>query len=260
MDPIQIPSRDVIVSLCQDVQFETHSFAYNDHIWIKCGPGVTLGEAAIQRYVHRHADPNIVRIPEVYDAFTRPQPKAAALTYIVMENVKGDNYATFSEEHPEEAEQVLEAIANAVRHIWDIPLPPNASPGPFERQVPVDRLFSDCGPTSAFNNVTEMEDWLNNRLKQAGRPDRISLQGEPLSLCHCDLGPFNIRVGEPVAILDWGCSGIYPHTFEEFAIVHQFNLRGAKFAKALHRQLFGPKFSKSVRALCLASRYNWFGC
>lgn len=228
--------------------------------WIKYGMTVTLAEAAIQRYVYDNADPRIVRIAEVFDAFSIPQPNSPPMTYIVMENVKGDDYATYIKKHPQAAGQVLEAIANAVRHLWNIPLPRNASIGPFEQQRPVDRFFSDAGSDRIFNNLMELEDWINNKLKEGDYPDRIRLQGERLSLCHCDLTQFNIKVGEPIAILDWGFSGIYPRAFEEFALIHQFNLEGQKFAKALHRQLFGPKPSKSMRALALASRFHSFGC
>lgn len=182
------------------------------------------------------------------------------MTYIIMENVAGDDYATYRKLHLEEADQAIEAIADAVRHIWDVPLPRNAPLGPFEQQTPADRFFSDCGSDRIFDDVGELEHWINNKLVDGGYPDRTRLQGERLSICHCDLTQLNIKVGEPIAILDWGFSGVYPRAFEEFALVHQLNLEGHGFAKALHRRLFGPRPSRPMRALALAARYHAFGC
>lgn len=176
-----------------------------------------------------------------------------------MENVEDDDYDTFAKQHPEEAPKYLGAIAAAVRHIWDLPLPPDALVGPFEREIPADRFFSDCGSDRSFNNLVELEDWVNNKLEEAGRPHRVSLQGEQLYLCHCDLAGHNIKVGERITILDWGFSGIYPKSFEEFALVTQFNLGGRKFARLLHGELFGEKPSKDYNPLALAARYHFCG-
>lgn len=258
----QIPSREVIESLCKMNGANSGGLDYSDQIWIKYGTTVTLTEAAMQQYVHEHADPRIVRIPEVFDAFTITRPNEASVTYIVMENIKGDDFAVYRKRHPQAAGQalILERIADAVRHIWDIPLPPGAAIGPLGQQRPVDRFFSDCGSDRCFNDVVELQDWINAKLEEGAYPDRVILQGERLSICHCDLTQFNIKTGEPIAILDWGFAGIYPRAFEEFALLHQFNLEGQKFAKALHGQLFGPKLSRKMRALALAARFHAFGC
>ncbi|ATY65507.1 phosphotransferase enzyme family [Cordyceps militaris] len=260
MAELQVPSRSDVEALCRVDGSQANGLEYSDQIWVKYGIYVKLKEAAMQQYVHEHADPHIVRVPQVFDAFTTTQPNGASVTYIVMENVKGDDCAAYGKWHPQMAEQAVSQIANAARHIWEIPLPPNVTIGPFEQQRPVDRFFSDCGSDRSFQNVMQLEDWVNAKLEEGGHPDRVELQGERLSICHCDLTQFNIKMGEPIAILDWGFAGIYPRAFEEFALVHQFNLRGQKFAKALHRQLFGPKLSKHMRALALAARFHAFGC
>ncbi|KAK2616989.1 hypothetical protein QQS21_000078 [Conoideocrella luteorostrata] len=261
MAKLQIPSHNVVEALCKINSPKSNGLEYSDKIWVKYGTTVTLTEATIQQYVHEHADPLIVRVPEVFDAFTITQPNGASMTYIIMmENVKGDDYATCSKRHQQVAAQALERIANAVRHIWDMPLSANATIGPLGQQRPVDRFFSDCESDRFFNDAIELEDWINAKLEEGGYPDRIVLQGERLSICHCDLTQFNIKMSEPIAIIDWGFAGIYHRAFEEFALVHQFNLKGQKFAKALHRQLFGPKLSKHMRALALAARFHAFGC
>ncbi|EFY84574.1 phosphotransferase enzyme family protein [Metarhizium acridum CQMa 102] len=260
MAQIQIPPRDAVPGLCDAKGPEPGGFAYNDQIWIKYGVTVRLAEAAMQKYVHENADLAIVHIPKVFDAFRTSRPGHPPMTYIIMENVKGRDYVDFNKEHPQAAEQAMEAVATAVRHIWDIPLPPSVPLGPFDQQMPIDRFFADFGAGRTFNDLAELEDWINKKLDEAEYPDRVELRGERLSICHCDLTQFNIRVGERIALLDWGFSGVYPRAFEEFALLHQFNLRGHKFAKALHKQLFGPKLSKPMRALALAARYHAFGC
>ncbi|KAM3496938.1 hypothetical protein MY10362_009692 [Beauveria mimosiformis] len=256
MAKLQIPSREVIEALCIVKGPYTNHLDYSDRIWVKYGTTVRMAEAAMQQYVYEHADPRVVRVPQVFDAFTITRPDGASVTHIVMENVEGDDFAAYSKLDAQVAEQALERIANAVRHIWDLPLPPNAAIGPLGHEAPVDRFFSDVGSDRSFNNVIELQDWINIKLDKARRPDRVELQGERLSICHCDLTPFNIRMGEPIAIIDWGFAGIYPRAFEEFALLHQ----GLTFAKALHRQLFGPKPSKHMRALALAARFHMFGC
>ncbi|KJZ76464.1 hypothetical protein HIM_04193 [Hirsutella minnesotensis 3608] len=260
MASLQAPSRHVVEALCREKGPKFNGLAYDDHIWIKYDTGVTLAEAAIQRYVYEHADARIVRIPQVLDAFCSETSYGCPMTCIVMERIKGDDYATHIRQHPQEAEQILDAIAQAVRHIWDIPIPPDSQPGPLERQEPRDRFFSETGSERVFDNLFELESWINGKLEEARYQDRISLQGETLQICHGDLTQFNFKVGEPVALLDWEFSGIYPRAFEEFALVHQFNLHGQKFAKALHQRLFGPKISKPIRALSLAARFLAFGC
>ncbi|KID94278.1 phosphotransferase enzyme family protein, partial [Metarhizium majus ARSEF 297] len=260
MDQIQIPSRDVVSSLCDAAGPETRGFAYNDQIWIKYGKYVRLAEAAMQKYVHENADPSIVHIPKVFDAFSIPSgPDKSTMTYIVMENVKGSDFVDFKKEHPKEAEEAMEAIATAVRHIWDLPLPPGVPLGPFYQEMPVDRFFADFGAYRSFNDLTELEDWINNKLDKGGFQDRVALQGERLYICHCDLTQFNIRVGERIAILDWGFSGVYPLIFEEFALFHQFWLPGYKFPTDLHKELFGPKLSPGMRAMSRAANYHMFG-
>lgn len=259
MTSLQAPPRDVVEALCRAKGPKRNVLAYDEHIWIKYGSGVTLGEAAMQQYVHENADARIVRVPRVLDAFSTTSSRGRRMTCIVMEHVKGGDYITHIRQHPEDAGRVLEAIAKAVRHIWDIPIPPDALPGPLEREEPEDRFFSDSGAQRVFNDLVELETWINDKVEEAGYPDRVRLQGEPLQICHCDLTQFNVKIGEPITILDWGYSGIYPRAFDEFALFHQFNLEGLKFAKALHRLLFGPRLSKAMRPLSIAARFLQWG-
>ena len=260
----QIPSREEIITLCEQNRPRStgRGLAYGNDIWIKYGINTTLAEAAMQKFVHENSDRSLVYIPAVYDSFTATQPGQPPVTYIVMEKVEGEAYVNYKEHHPDKAENMLQAIADAARHIWSLPLPPNMSLGPIEGQVPEDRFFSDYGSGRTFENVTQLENWINEKLKFRNKPERVDFQSERLQVCHCDLTQWNVLVDKPdkpPIIINWGYSGIYPRAFEEFALVSQFCLLGSKFAKDLHKQLFGPKLSSTMRPFSLVAAWNTFG-
>lgn len=73
--------------LCDHKGPYSKGFAYSDKIWIKYGYGVSLGEAAIQQFLHENADHRIVYTPEVYDSFALTEPGSRRMSYIVMEKV-----------------------------------------------------------------------------------------------------------------------------------------------------------------------------
>ena len=262
VDRPQIPSREEVVSLCERNGPRSNGLAYGNNIWIKYGTGTTSAEAAMQRFLHENADRSLVYIPAVYDSFTVTRPGRLPETYIVMEKVEGEAYVDYKKHHPDKAEAMLQAIADAVRHIWSLPLPPNASPGPLEGQIPQDRFFSDHGAGRIFENSEQLENWTNEKLIHRNKPQRVSFQFEKLQICHCDLSQWNVMVGKsdkPPIIIDWEFSGIYPRAFEEYALVQQFSLPGSKFAKDLHKRLFGPKLSTNIRPMSLVAAMNAFG-
>lgn len=254
-----IPSREEVKMLCYQKGPFSKGFAYDDKIWIKYGYGVTLAEAAIQQYVHEKADHRIVYTPEVYDTFTATNPSWRRISIIIMEKVEGENYLDYTKQHPEETEKVLQAIADVVRHIWSLPLPPNKPPGSFGPELAVNRFFSDVGADRAFKDIGDLEDWVNQQLIEANKPDRANFRSHELCLCHLDLTEFHVLIGKPIILLDWSFSGIYPIVFEEHALINQFNLQGRKFAKGLFKQLFDDKPSKNMRSLTLAARINFVG-
>ncbi|EZF29931.1 hypothetical protein H109_01514 [Trichophyton interdigitale MR816] len=251
--PVPVPSRADVMAACALRGPLANGIPYNSDIWVKYGTGVTEAEAILQQFVNENADHSIVYTPKVYDYFTNKQRISdMPVTYIVMERVYGEALTS------KEDDTVLENIAAAVRHIWELPLPPQASIGPLAGQVPYDRFFSDYGAGRTFQSTEELQAWINEKLKEEGWPDRVDLPSERC-ICHCDLSQFNILRGNPVIILDWGMSGVYPRIFDEFALFHQFNLRGSKFAKALHKKLFGDKLPTHLRPLAIASRINTWG-
>jgi hypothetical protein len=243
--------RDAVVAACAISGHTTNGIAYNDDIWIKYGDSVTEAEAILQQHVYEHADPSIFRTPKVYDFFTISSKDNISITYIVIEHVHGTALTT------SEPDDVLDRVAAAVRHLWELPLPPLAAIGPLADQIPFDWFFSDYGAGRTFQSVGELQNWINEKLKDNGYPDRITLSLD-CYICHGDLSQFNI-LRDPIIILDWGRAGIYPRIFDEYALFRQFNLRGAKFAKALHGRLFKKDEYSHLRPLAIAANINAFG-
>jgi hypothetical protein len=56
--------------------------------------------------------------------------------------------------------------------------------------------------------------------------------------------------------IDWGMTGFFPLVFEEYALLHQFNLPGSNFAKQLKSMLLGDKASANLLPLSLVERIN----
>lgn len=254
-----IPSRAAVKEACARSGPKANSTTYGSEIWIKYGEGVTGAEAMLQQFVHENADPNIVYTPEVYDYFTEQRSNAPPITYIVMEKVRGQSPVEHRKQHPDEAKVVDDRIAAAVRHIWQLPLPQGAFIGPLAGQKANDWFFSDYGADRTFQSIQELESWINDKLEDAGRTERVNLKGLERRICHGDLSQYNILYDGRVIILDWGKSGIYPGVFDEFALVRQFPIRGGKYAKRLHGKLFGNKLSDLIPPLMRVANINAFG-
>jgi len=250
MPSIALPTHAEVVALCEQVGPKQNGVAFNEFVWIKYGECVTEAEAMTQQLVYQYADPSIVRTPAVYDYFSK-----ATTTYIVMERVQGQTYGDYVKQHREKVPNLLEAIAAAVRHVWTIKGPPSVSPGPLGRQIAEDRFFTDRGAGQTFDTTADLEQWVNAKLVDTGRSERVDFAREKLRLCHGDLASHNVLIPilGPIYLIDWGMSGYYPLVFEEYALLHQFN---SSFAKQLKSKLFGDKASPNLRPLSLVARIN----
>ena len=275
-----LPLRQEVIRLCQErldsqdaeegpeiSELELYGFAYNDCVWIKYGFGISISEPKTQQYVHDNSDHSLFYTPKVYDFFQNTNADGMVYTYIIMERVKGQILTDYLKRKPKsEKERVITAVAAAVRHIWSLPIPLDAPPGPLfqdANQIPVDRFFSDTGVGRKFTSVMELQDWINTVLKNENRSERVDLRTEPVHLCHNDIAIHNIMINEKdeIVILDWEFSGLYPRAFEEYALINQLSLPGQSFAKSLHRELFGERFTEQMRPLSLAARVNnWGSC
>ena len=261
MSNSQLPTRDQVIAICEANGPKSNGVEFNSRVWIKYGIDVTEAEAIIQQHIHDHANHDILYTPKVYDCFTVEQPGMMRTTYIVQEMSTGVPFAEYKKQWPSAVEEMYIKIGDAVRHLWKIE-PSYQNIGPPKGQIPHGRFFSDYGAGRTFQNVAELQVWINTILENAGRPERVNCSQQVPRLRHCDLTQFNVHVQphtKRVILLDWGDSGNFPVALEEYALIHQINLPGGYFARKLHKELFGSELSVQMRPLCRFVHINAFG-
>lgn len=241
---------------------------------IKYGLGVTASEAATQAYVHRYIDPSIFRVPKVF-RFFEEKSDFGSTGYLVMEFIEG----TTLDRLDENAQSGLSArIANCLQHLWQIPVPTTARPGPYGGGEPTGHIWSDYGACTIFGTLLDMEDWLNvsldidEELAKIGRwdildyrapldsiHDRLSLADCSLVMCHGDFAGRNaiLQTDGTLCILDWGCAGFYPLFFDLYLVMSNENVDPALLTLLL-QELIGLKtcFSKELELLHRVQRAN----
>jgi serine/threonine protein kinase len=256
-----VPSAEQIVAFCQQIGPNVEGVRYGQHLWIKHreafteteAKGMLEAEVAAQRFAYAGLRRSpVVRVPQIHCWF-----QVGKKTYIVMDFIDGTTYSQYRRSHsPEEITKLLESIADAVRRIWKVKIPPRSPPGPFGRHEPADRFFSCSGVGRTFDSLADLQDFINKTLEENKRSYRVDFTLETLSLCHCDLAQHNIRITSAgvVYLLDFGMAGLYPTCFDEYALAHQ---SGSAFARRLRQLLFGDKASQNAMAMAHAARLLW---
>lgn len=130
-----------------------------------------------------------------------------------MEYIRG---RTLETAEPESRPRLRQRVADAIRHLWQIHIPPGHSPGPLGGGHPRGYVWSDNGASISFKTLKEMEYFMNQclelknkRLKSrnlAVQPTvKLNFRSTNLVLCHTDLSQRNIIVTETVGIcfLNW---------------------------------------------------------
>ena len=211
----------------------------SDRAVIKYGMGVTRREADTQDYVSRHAKGStLLRVPEVYRFFTSLYGDYNyEYGYLVMEYIPGLCLDVIDlNQHP----HVLERIASSLRYLWQIPVPHDEqAPGPLDGGRPKGYVFGDGGCDVAFNTISEMNNWMDDRLvlqkmrldiiPQARIPGREMLKDykrgseyhwSKVVMCHLDVAPRNLLLlcDGSICLLDWAFAGFYPSIFEVYTL------------------------------------------
>jgi hypothetical protein len=197
---------------------------------IKFGVGVTVEEFANQRTARQRLNPAIVQVPQAYRYMQRD-----SMGYIVMEFVRGKqldvddvaNYAT----------RLNEILAHFSEHQGEIP-------GPFNGGRIRGLIWPDSEDIT-FDNLQDLETWLNTKLGQDG--ERIVLQHFGLVICHMDFVGRNILILQngSLCVLDWAHAGYYPQFFER--LNWDFAPSDTAFCTALARNC--PALSPSERRI-----------
>ena len=262
MTNLKLPSREVVEALCNKDGARSSGIPYDENIWIKYSTGTFPHEADIQRYLYKTADPSIVRIPQVFDSWTKQSPDwILPVAYIVMERIHDDDILEFLGNGTGTVQDLVLPIAKAVRHIWSLPLPPDATVGPLNQGIPHGAIFSDLGAPRYFTDLEDLENWINEQLTGNNHDLEVSLRDKQLHICHNDLSFSNIRVGDQLKITftDWGRGGIYPIEFEEYSLLDLNVTESNRLVKPLHKELFGPKFTKQMKAFNIVHKCNQWG-
>ncbi|PPQ89198.1 hypothetical protein CVT25_001267 [Psilocybe cyanescens] len=182
-------------------------------IWVKFGPGITVGEANTQHYVAQYLQANnvtAVRAPRVYLAFTW-----GMFCFIVSEFIDG----------PMCASSDFALVAPAVQALISIPSP-SLTPGPVGGGLIEHPFFNDRVSSIQYESVEELQDHANGILRVTGRPGRVNFTDEVAShglrLCVSDLRRVNfMRDGENgIVAVDFGGYSFLPPSFFTFALLH----------------------------------------
>lgn len=120
-------------------------------------------------------------------------------------------------------------IANIVTHLQGITAEDGVPPGPVGGGMPFGYLWGDEGADTVFHSASEMNSWLNKRLKIVDKSIDLS-PCYPLVLCHGDLVRRNIIViddesdeeankandykGRHLGLVDWGHAALLPRVYE----------------------------------------------
>jgi thiamine kinase-like enzyme len=169
-----------------------------------------------------------------------------------MERVSGTPYSST------ESAVEMEKVAAAIRHIWSLPLPPQAKISPLGGDNHIGWFFGDCfGRT--FETTRDLRDWINKELEDDGHEERVELPDER-HICHGNLRRRNILRGpQGVTIINWEMSGVYPLAFEEYGLFRNSTPHSSGFARCLHRELFGPGLTENMSPIHKVAIINMVG-
>jgi aminoglycoside phosphotransferase (APT) family kinase protein len=241
-----LPSEDEIVSLCQSMPQEklNESIRYGEDIWIKFGREISdlTAEVQAQMYAFQHADRSSVSVPEVFHWFQRDDRM-----YIVMEYIEGKNLQQYLRDDPPQAERWDDAVSEAIRSLWEFPVPSDARPGPLGGGWPRGPMWGeDFSTDHKFQSKEDLESWINGMLEENKRPEtmRVNFSSERLAFSHGDLSPRHFIVqGSKLFLVDFGASGFYPVCFDEAGLCRLGN-----WSRRIRQKLF-PSRSANLRSL-----------
>nr|POE71392.1 hypothetical protein CFP56_62487 [Quercus suber] len=196
----------------------THPEALSSGIEVQYGPGVTVAEACALRYAEENLDRAIVRVPAFVQFFTS-SANFWPVGYLVMTFIEG----TTLDRVPFEDASIARNILQAIVHISSFT---HSIPGPLDGSPARGLLWSEEGAGQHFASLKDLQEYVDVRLSRFG--SQIDISDSTLHLCHMDIAPRNIIVDSEgvVCILDWGCAGFYPNSFELWAISFEAHVRG----------------------------------
>ncbi len=203
-----------------------------DKVAVKFGTGVTEAEADALTFASRNLDRAIIKVPSVFQYFTRPD-SIWTTGYLVMELVEG---ASLERLPPAEGVQHVAPIMRAVQHIHGFC---GARPGPLDGSRTRGLVFGESGIGPPLNSREHLQKFFDFMMEKAKADITVDATNMPLSLCHLDIHPHNFIVApdQSIYLLDWRCAGFYPAAFETWSILSENLVRKNTFMYALGQHL-----------------------
>lgn len=204
-----------------------------DKVAVKFGTGVTEAEADALTFASRNLDPAIIKVPSVFQYFSRPEGPIWTMGYLVMDLVEG---ASLERLPPAEAVQHAPRIMRAIQHIHGFC---GARPGPLDGSRPRGLVWSESGKGPPLNSREQLQRFLDFTMKEAKADITVDAANMALSLCHLDIHPHNFIVApdQSIYLLDWSCAGFYPAAIETWSIRTENIVRKNAFMNALASHL-----------------------
>ena len=157
--------------------------------------------------------------------------------FVIMDYIKGPTLAnvwgSFSFWKKLKVAWILRGY---VRQLRRLEAPPDAPPGPISSFGPSKYSIPVFGriPRGPFKSYAELSAFFQTRVERSLRawphisandPIRTTKfdDSEPLVLCHLDINPRNVIVGEDdrLWLVDFGSAGYFPPWFEYVSTIHQ---------------------------------------
>lgn len=186
-------------------------------------------------YAFQHTDRSIVSVPQVYHYFQRDDR-----VYIIMEYIEGQNLQQYIHDNPSQLERWDDAVCEAIRSLWEFPVPDDAKPGPLGGGVPNGPMWGEFFSTDyRFQSKKDLENWINRMMEENKRPEtqRVDFSSERLIFSHGDLNPRHFIVqGSRLFLVDFGAAGFYPVSFDEIGL-----FRRGSWYKRIRPKLFSSR-------------------
>lgn len=243
IDTVRTLKKRDLIKLCSERKGDIISHNENgakvlqlsSRIAVKFGLCVNRQEAANQDQVFRSVDLQKLYVPGVLRFFEdNSLSDPLIVNYLIMKFVEGINMAEIT---AAEQTRFVGQIADAIRALYEMPLPTDVSPGPVGGGMPRGHLWPDCGAENEFDSVRNLEHWLNTRLLSSKRfgyeaVKLFDLNAADIAMCHLDIVPRNLIVMPDgrICFVDWAYAGFFPLFFKNisFTTVYLMDLTSSK--------------------------------
>jgi aminoglycoside phosphotransferase len=208
---------------------------------------VSPQEAQNQREASRLVDPELVKVPHVFDFFENDTDG-----YLVMQYVKSRPDIDYHDRN------TINMIADALNHLHSFT---SESLGPIAKGEWKGILWDDAQPPQNLESRADLAEFVNGRLFKPS--NNIEILECDLTLTHLDAAPRNVKITETniVCLLDWSSAGFFPSFFEISALHLNTgeNSRDAKYCHLLAGVLIRQQGLDSVQLCGIKSMVKFVG-